>query len=88
VPGDGGESRHALVERYVLGYRVVLDREEESILVVAHSLTLSYLLGALEGIVPAPRAPMIPYAVPYGLTPEELERAIGVLDEWLAAPTW
>jgi hypothetical protein len=31
---------------------------------------------------------MIPYAVPYGPTPEELERAIGVLDDWLAAPSW
>ena len=88
VPGDGGESRHAIVERYALGYRIVLDRAEESILVVAHSLTLSYLLGALEGLVPAPRAPLIPYAMPYGLTSEELERAIGVLDEWLAAPSW
>ena len=51
-PGDGGESRHAIVERYVRGFRIVLDRPEEAILVVAHSLPISYLLGALEGLEP------------------------------------
>src|SRR5262249_21377393 len=40
VPGDGGESRYSIVERYVLAFRVVLDREEESLLVVAHSLPI------------------------------------------------
>jgi broad specificity phosphatase PhoE len=87
-PGDGGESRYSIVERYVLGFRIALDRDEESILVVAHSLPISYLLGALEGLVPGAKAPLVPYAIPYGLTAEEVERCIGVLDEWLAAPTW
>jgi alpha-ribazole phosphatase len=88
VPGEGGESRYSIVERYALGFRIVLDRPEETVLVVAHSLPLSYLLGALEGLVPEAKAPLVPYAVPYGLTYDELERAIGVLDAWLAAPTW
>jgi len=88
VPGDGGESRYSIVERYTRGFRVVLGRPEESILVVAHSLPISYLLGALEGLMPGARVPLVPYAIPYGLTDEELERCIGVLDEWLAAPTW
>ena len=87
-PGEGGESRYSIVERYALGFRIVLDRDEETILVVAHSLPISYLLGALEGLVPEAKAPLVPYAVPYGLTADELERAIGVLDTWLAAPTW
>ena len=52
---------------------MIRDRDEESILVVAHSLTLSYLLGALEGLVPVPKVPLIPYAIPYGLTAEELD---------------
>jgi broad specificity phosphatase PhoE len=51
-PGDGGESRHAIVERYVRGLRIVLERPEEALLVVAHSLPISYLLGALEGSSP------------------------------------
>jgi broad specificity phosphatase PhoE len=88
TPGAGGESRYSIVERYALGFRIVLDRDEETILVVAHSLPISYLLGALEGLAPAARAPMVPYAVPYGLTAAELERAIEVLDAWLAAPSW
>ena len=88
TPGQGGESRYSIVERYALGFRIVLDRDEETTLVVAHSLPLSYLLGALEGLAPAAKAPLVPYAVPYGLTAEELERAIGVLDAWLAAPNW
>ena len=74
-PGDGGESRYAIVERYVRGFRLVLERPEESILVVAHSLPISYLLGALEGLVPGARVPLVPYAIPYGLTAEELERS-------------
>ena len=88
VPGDGGESRYSIVERYARGFRVVLERQEEAILVVAHSLPISYLLGALEGLPPGAKAPLVPYAIPYGLTAEELERCIGVLDEWLATPTW
>jgi broad specificity phosphatase PhoE len=88
VPGDGGESRFAIVERYARGFRIVLDRPEESVLVVAHSLPISYLLGAHEGLMPGARVPLVPYAIPYGLTARELERCIGVLDEWLAAPTW
>jgi probable phosphoglycerate mutase len=88
LPGEGGESRHAIVDRYVRGFRIVLDRPEESLLVVAHSLPLSYLLGALEGLAPGARAPLVPYAIPYGLTAEELERSIDVLEAWLAAPTW
>ena len=88
LPGDGGESRFSIVERYVRGLRVVLERPEEALLVVAHSLPLSYLLGALEGLVPGARASLVPYAIPYGLTDEELERCIGVLEGWLAAPTW
>jgi broad specificity phosphatase PhoE len=88
TPGDGGESRHAIVERYVRGLRIVLDREEETILVVAHSLPISYLLGAHEGLEPGARAPLVPYAIPYGLTSEELEPAIEILEQWVISPTW
>jgi broad specificity phosphatase PhoE len=88
TPGDGGESRHAIVARYVDGLRIVLDRPEETILVVAHSLPISYLLGAHEGLEPGARAPLVPYAIPYGLSVEELEGAIETLEGWVAAPSW
>jgi broad specificity phosphatase PhoE len=87
-PGDHGESRFAIVERYVRGFRLLLERPEEALLVVAHSLPLSYLLGALEGLEPGARAPLVPYAIPYGLTDDALDRAASVLEAWLAAPSW
>jgi broad specificity phosphatase PhoE len=85
TPGDGGESRYAIVERYVRGFRIVLERPEESILVVAHSLPLSYLLGALEGLARA-RGPLV-LTRPYGLTAEEAERW-SACSRLAAAPTW
>ena len=88
TPGAGGESRHAIVERYVHGLRIVLARPEETILVVAHSLPISYLLGARRGAEPGARAPLAEHAVPYELEAAELERATGVLERWLAAPSW
>jgi 2,3-bisphosphoglycerate-dependent phosphoglycerate mutase len=87
-PGVGGESRRAVIERYARGFRLVLERAEGTLLVVAHSLPISYLLGAREGAEPGARAPFAPYATPYELGADELERAIGVLERWVAAPSW
>ena len=84
----GGESRAATVSRYVAGYRKLLERPEATILVVAHSLPLSYVLGAVEGGSPAPAVAQIPYAEAFELAAEELERAVDLLDEWARAPRW
>ena len=84
----GGESRHAIVVRYVRGLRVVLERPEPTILVVAHSLPVSYVLGALEGIEPGARVPIVGYATAREVGEVELERAVGLLERWVAAPTW
>jgi broad specificity phosphatase PhoE len=80
---DGGESRRELVARYARGFRMVLDRPERTVLVVAHSLPIAYMLGE-----PARRMPVIEHATAYRLPAEELEEAIERLDAWLAAPTW
>jgi len=88
LPGPGGESRHAIVERYVRAFRALLALTEETILVVAHSLPIAYALAAREGTVPAPRVPLAAYAEPYPFTAEELERATALLESWAAAPTW
>jgi 2,3-bisphosphoglycerate-dependent phosphoglycerate mutase len=88
APGDGGESRLAVVSRYVRGFRIVLARPQETILVVAHSLPISYLLGARDGIAPGARATLVPYATPYELDADELERASVLLEGWVAAPSW
>jgi broad specificity phosphatase PhoE len=88
VPGEGGESGHAIVERYVRAYRAILARPEETILVVAHSLPISYALGAREGVEPRARVPLAELATPYPFTRAALERATDLLDAWVASPTW
>jgi broad specificity phosphatase PhoE len=88
VPGPGGESRHAIVERYARAFRALLALPEEAILVVAHSLPIAYALAARDGTVPAPRVPLAAYAEPYPFTGEELDRAASLLEAWAAAPTW
>lgn len=86
-PGDG-ESRAQTVLRYVLGFRVVIARPEERILVVAHSLPLAYVLSAAEGGDPKPAMAQVPYAEPYRVEADELERAVARLGAWAAAPAW
>jgi broad specificity phosphatase PhoE len=88
VPGEGGESRLAIVERYVRAYRTILARPEETILVVAHSLPIAYALAAREGVEPRVHVPLAELAAPYRFSREELERATGLLAAWAAAPTW
>jgi probable phosphoglycerate mutase len=88
VPGERGESRYQMVTRYVQAYRELLARPEDVILVVSHSLPVSYALGGREGIPPGARAPMAGNAKPYPFTVGELERAIVTLETWLADPTW
>jgi len=88
VPGDRGESRHAIVTRYAEAFRGLLARPEDVILVVCHSLPVSYALGGREGIPPGARVPMAENATPYPFTADELERATVTLETWLADPTW
>jgi broad specificity phosphatase PhoE len=88
VPGDGGESRATIVERYARAYRTLLARPEETILVVAHSLPIAYVLAAREGRHPGPRVPLVEYATAYPFTADELASAVAKLEEWLAAPTF
>jgi 2,3-bisphosphoglycerate-dependent phosphoglycerate mutase len=79
----GGESRGELIARYASGFRIVLDRPERTVLVVAHSLPIAYTLGE-----PARRMPMVEHATACRLSAAELSRAVDRLEAWLAAPTW
>ena len=79
----GGESRRELVERYAHGYRLVLERSEESVLVVAHSLPIAYAMGE-----PRPRMAMVELATAHELSAGELRAAVEGLETWLGAPTW
>jgi broad specificity phosphatase PhoE len=84
----GGESRAAIVERYVRGYRTVLSRPERTILVVAHGLPIRYVLDAAAGVDPGPRVEQVAYAEPFEFSAAELARAVERLDAWTAAPAW
>ena len=87
APG-GGDSRAETVRRYVRGYRTVLARPEEAILVVAHGLPVRYVLDAVEGRNPAAAMAHVPYAKPFRLSMQELREAVDRLEAWAAAPAW
>jgi broad specificity phosphatase PhoE len=87
VPG-GGESRRHIIERYVRGFRRVLERQERCALVVSHSLPIAYVLAARDGSLPGRRVPLAEHARPYRFEPGELERAVTVLEDWCVSPTW
>ena len=87
VPG-GGESRWNILDRYVRGFRQVLDRAENAVLVVIHSLPIAYVLAAHYGDLPAPRVPLVAHAHPHRFARAELDAAVTLLEDWCAAPTW
>jgi broad specificity phosphatase PhoE len=87
VPG-GGESRHAIVARYAVGFRRLAERPERTVLAVVHSLPIAYLLAAVRGQVPAPRVDLVDYAVTHRLTERKLLDAVEQLEAWCADPTW
>ncbi len=87
APG-GGESRVAVLARYVRGYRRVLARPERSVAVVAHGLVIRYVLQAAAGLPPAPKLDGVPSAVPFELTRDELSAAVDLLEDWLREPAW
>jgi probable phosphoglycerate mutase len=87
-PPGGGEGRQTLVARYAAGFRRILGRPEHTILVVAHSLPIAYVLMALAGLDPAPRVPLVEYARTRTVSAGELRRAIIRLEAWCDAPSW
>lgn len=82
-PPGGGESRAAIAARYARGLRRVLERPEATVLVVAHSLPIAYVLGE-----PRQRMPQIGHAVPHRLSAGEVRQAVERLEAWAAAPSW
>jgi broad specificity phosphatase PhoE len=88
VPPGDGETRNALAARYATGFRKVLERPERTVLVVAHSLPLAYVLMAVSGRDPAAKADLVEHAKPYRLTRDEVERAVERVEAWCGDPTW
>jgi len=83
-----GESRAESVRRYVSAFREIAARPEPTILVVAHSLPIRYVLNAAAGGLPEPAMQQVPYAEAFPLTEAELTRAVERLEQWLLAPAW
>jgi broad specificity phosphatase PhoE len=84
----GGESRAGVAERFARGFRQVLGRSEETVLVVAHGLPIRYVLLAIEGTEPRPVVESVDYATPYRLTRSDLEHAVERLELWVMDPIW
>ena len=84
----GGEHRGELAGRYAQGLRTLLERPEESILLVAHSLPIRYALDAAEGLRPRARVDLVEYAIAYPLTAAQVRRAATVLATWSLAPAF
>jgi 2,3-bisphosphoglycerate-dependent phosphoglycerate mutase len=84
----GGESRAESVRRYVSAFREIAARPEPTILVVAHSLPIRYVLNAAAGGLPKPAMQQVPYAEAFPLTEPELTQAVERLEQWLLAPAW
>jgi 2,3-bisphosphoglycerate-dependent phosphoglycerate mutase len=84
----GGESRAESVKRYVAGWRAILERPERTILVVAHSLPIRYVINAAAGGFPKPAMEQVPYAEALPLAKTELTEAVERLETWSLAPAW
>ena len=87
-PPGGGESRAAVVRRFVDGFRIVLARPERAVLVVLHSLPIAYVLKAAAGGDPTAFMDAVDYADAHRLTRAELEGAVERLTAWGAAPVF
>jgi broad specificity phosphatase PhoE len=88
IPPGGGESKLAVARRYVRGFRILLDRPESSLLVVCHSLPISFAVAAADGRAPRARMPLITYAEPHVLHVGQLEQAVERLEEWTRNPVY
>lgn len=87
-PVPGGDSRADTVRRYTRAFRTILARPEESILVVAHSLPIRYVLDSADGRSPAAALEQVPYAEPFVLMHDELATAVERLEAWGERPAW
>jgi broad specificity phosphatase PhoE len=82
IPGTL-ESRVDVAARLARGFRTLLERPEQTVLAVLHSLPVSYLLTG-----PEQHVPLLDYAEPHELSAGDAEAAIRRLEVWCEAPSW
>ena len=68
------------------GLRVVLARDEATVLLVGHALALRYVLDAAGGLPPAALMTPVEHTFPYRLDRAAVERAAALLEDWSRAP--
>lgn len=88
APPGGGETRVAIAERYVRGFRTILERSESTILVVCHSLPIAFAVAAADGRSPRAKMPVITYAEPHVLYESDLAEAVERLEAWVRNPVY
>lgn len=88
VPPGGGETRLEIATRYVRGFRTVLERPESSILVVCHSLPISFAIASVDGRGPRAKMPLVTYAEPHVLDNDQLGAAADRLEAWTRNPVY
>jgi broad specificity phosphatase PhoE len=88
VPPGNGETRAAIAERYARSFRFLIDRPEETILVVCHSLPIAFALAAADGRRPSAKMPLITPAEPHILYESSLRDAAERIEEWVRDPVY
>ena len=88
VPPGKGEARAAIAERYARGFRTLLDRPEETVLVVCHSLPIAFALAGADGRRPSAKMPLVTPAEPHVLYEPAVRRAAERLEEWVRDPVY
>lgn len=88
VPPGQGEARAAIAERYARGFRTLLERPEESLLVVCHSLPIAFALAAADGRRPSAKMPLITPAEPHILYGPSVRDAAERIEEWVRDPVY
>lgn len=86
-PG-GGETRGEAARRFAAGYRIALDRPEQTVLVVAHALPIRYVMSALIDRDPGAVVEHVEECEPFRCSAEQLEAAVARLERWAAAPVF
>lgn len=82
IPG-AGESRLDVLRRFARGYRLLLERPEQTIVAILHSLPISYLLSG-----PLRRLPLLDYAAPAFVPAGDVLAGVERLESWATSPTW
>lgn len=88
IPPGAGEARAAIAKRYARAFRFLVERPEETILVVCHSLPIAFALAAADGRRPSARMPLITPAEPHILYKDSLREAAERIEAWVQNPVY